>query len=83
MFLRNPAASRYLKRGEIGNLDKQRQWGLRLLSHGARHQTVQEWSGLTRDQLVTLRRRWSITAEDRRRGPSPSSFEVFFGSARI
>jgi hypothetical protein len=68
---------------QIGRYFRRRQLGLRLLSHGARPQTVQEWSGLTRDQLVTLRRRWAITAEDGRRGPSPSSFEVFFGSARV
>lgn len=67
---------------QIGRYFRRRQLGLRLLSHGARTQTVQEWSDLTRDQLVTLRRRWAITARDRRRGPSPSSFDVFFGSAR-
>lgn len=67
---------------QIGRYFRRRQLGLRLLSHGARTQTVQEWSGLTRDQLVTLRRRWTISGHDRRRGPSPSSFEVFFRSAR-
>jgi hypothetical protein len=29
--------------------------GLRLMSHGARAQTASDWSGLTLDQLVTLR----------------------------
>ena len=67
---------------QIGRYFRRRQLGLRLLSHGARPQAAQEWSGLTRDQLVTLRRRWAITAEDGLRGPSPSSFEVFFESAR-
>jgi hypothetical protein len=65
----------------IGRYFRRRQLGLRLLSHCARTQTVKAWSGLTRDQLVTLRRRWAIAPEDRRRGPSPSSFEVFFRSA--
>jgi hypothetical protein len=67
---------------QIGRYFRRRQLGLRLLSHGARPQTVRDWSGLTRDQLVTLRRRWSITAEEGLRGPSPSSSEVFFTSAR-
>jgi len=61
---------------------RRRQLGLRLLAYGARSQTVQSWSGLTRDQLVTLRRRWVTDAQDRRRGPSPSSFDVFFRSSR-
>jgi hypothetical protein len=61
---------------------RRRQLGLQLLAHGARSQTVQSWSGLTRDQLVTLRRRWGSDTQDRRRGPSPSSFEVFFKSSR-
>ena len=67
---------------QIGRYFRRRQLGLRLLAHGARAQTVQAWSGLTRDQLVTLRRRWAINARDRRRGPSPSSFDVFFRSTR-
>jgi len=61
---------------------RRRQLGLRMIAHGARSQTVQSWSGLTRDQLVTLRRRWITDMQDRRRGPSPSSFEVFFRSSR-
>ena len=55
--------------------------GLRLMSHGARAQTVSDWSGLTLDQLVTLRKRWMPGAEDGFRGPSPTSFQPFFRSA--
>jgi hypothetical protein len=55
--------------------------GLRLMSHGARAQTVSDWSGLTPDQLVTLRKRWMPGAEDGFRGPSPTSFQPFFRSA--
>ena len=62
---------------------RRRQLGLRLLAFGARSQTVQSWSGLTRDQLITLRRRWVTAAQERRRGPSPSSFDVFFRSSRV
>jgi hypothetical protein len=55
--------------------------GLRLMSHGARAQTVSDWSGLTLDQLVTLRKRWMPRAEDGFRGPSPISYQPFFRSA--
>src|SRR6202789_606785 len=54
---------------------------LRLMSHGARAQTASDWSGLTPDQLVTLRKRWMPNAEDGFRGPSPRSFVPFFKSA--
>jgi Flagellar transcriptional activator (FlhC) len=55
--------------------------GLRLMSHGARAQTAADWSGLTLDQLVTLRKRWMSGTEDGFRGPSPTSFKPFFRSA--
>lgn len=68
---------------QIGRYFRRIQLGLRLLSHGARAQTTCEWSGLTPDQLVTLRRRWMFTADERLKGPSPSSFQVFFRSTRM
>ena len=55
--------------------------GLRLMSHGARAQTASDWSGLTLDQLATLRQRWMPDAEDGFRGPAPTSFLPFFRSA--
>jgi hypothetical protein len=55
--------------------------GLRLLLHGARAQTASDWSGLTRYQLVTLRRRWMPDAQGGFRGPRPTSYRPFFGSA--
>jgi Flagellar transcriptional activator (FlhC) len=55
--------------------------GLRLMSHGARAQTAADWSGLTLDQLATLRQRWMPDAEDGFRGPAPKSFLPFFRSA--
>jgi Flagellar transcriptional activator (FlhC) len=55
--------------------------GLRLMSHGARAQTASDWSGLTLDQLATLRKRWMPSTEDGFRGPSPTSFKPFFRSA--
>jgi hypothetical protein len=51
------------------------------MSHGARAKTASDWSGLTLDQLVTLRKRWMPGAEDGFRGPSPSSFTPFFRSS--
>ncbi len=54
----------------------------RMMSHGARTQTVVAYSGLTRDQLVTQRRRWGFSPEIRQRGPAPSAFHVFFKSKR-
>src|SRR5262245_35952466 len=54
---------------------------LRLMSHGARAQTASEWSGLTQDQLTTLRKRWLPGVEEGFRGPSPTSFAQFFRSA--
>jgi hypothetical protein len=57
------------------------QLGLRLLSHGARAHTASEWSGLTPDRLVTLKRRWMPQRRDAFRGPAPTSFQPFFRSA--
>lgn len=67
---------------QIGRYFRRHQLGLRFLAHGARAQTTCQWSGLTPDQLVTLRRRWMFNSDERLRGPSPSSFQVFFRSAR-
>lgn len=72
----------YVTDDQIGRYFRRIQLGLRLLAHGARAQTTCDWSGLTPDQLVTLRRRWMFNADERLRGPSPSSFQVFFRSAR-
>lgn len=52
-----------------------------MLSHGARAQTACDWSGLTPDRLITLKRRWLPGAGDGFRGPSPTSFQPFFRSA--
>lgn len=67
---------------QIGRYFRRVQLGLRFLAHGARAQTTSKWSGLTPDQLVTLRRRWMFNADERLRGPSPSSFQYFFRSAK-
>lgn len=72
----------YVTDDQIGRYFRRIQLALRFLAHGARAQTTCQWSGLTPDQLVTLRRRWMFNSEERLRGPSPSSFHVFFSSAR-
>jgi len=65
--------SRYIRRIQLG---------LRFLGHGARAHTTCQWTGLTPDQLVTVRRRSKFNSNERLRGPSPSSFSVFFRSNR-
>lgn len=61
---------------------RRRHLAMRLIRHQARTQTIEELTGLTRHQLATLRRRAGISPDSRIRGPAPTSFEVFFTSAR-
>ncbi len=67
---------------QIGRYIRRIQLGLRFLGHGARAHTTCRWTGLTPDQLVTVRRRSKFNSNERLRGPSPSSFAVFFRSNR-
>jgi hypothetical protein len=59
------------------------QLGLRLMAHGARIQTASTLSGLTADQLTTLRKRWMWNAQDGYRGPAPTSFRPIFRSLTL
>jgi hypothetical protein len=61
---------------------RRRQLAKRLVSHHARTQTIYQFTGFSRHQLATLRRRWQVSSEERHRGPSPTSFSVFFQSPR-
>lgn len=61
---------------------RRRQLAKRLVSHHARTQTIYEFTGYSRHRLATLRRRWQVSTEERHRGPSPTSFSVFFRSPR-
>jgi hypothetical protein len=61
---------------------RRRQLAKRMVSHRARTQTIFEFTGYTRHRLETLRRRWGVSAEDRHRGPSPSSQAEFFRTTR-
>lgn len=72
----------YVTDHQIGLYFRRVQLAFRFLAHGARTQTTCQWTGLTPDQLATLRRRWMFNAEDRLRGPSPSSFDAFFATKR-
>ena len=66
----------------LGRYFRRYQLALRMVSHGARAKTVCDWSGLTRDQLITMRRRWGFDPDEYRRGPAPSAFHVFFRTKR-
>lgn len=70
----------YVTDDRLGGYFRRYQLALRMMAHGARTQSVVTWSGLTRDQLVTQRRRWGFGPEIRQRGPAPSAFHVFFRS---
>jgi hypothetical protein len=61
---------------------RRRQLAKRLVSHHARTQTIYAFTGYTRHRLATMRRRWGVSPEERHRGPSPTSFSVFFRSPR-
>jgi hypothetical protein len=67
---------------KLGGYFRRYQLALRMMTHGARSQTVCAWSGLTRDQLVTQRQRWGFDPDERRRGPAPTAVHVFFKSRR-
>lgn len=62
---------------------RRRQLAVRLISHQARTQIIEELTGLTRHQLETFRRRAGVATNSRFRGPAPTSFEVFFSSTRM
>ena len=70
-YLMDDRMDRYIRRYQLA---------MRLLAHGARSRTITKWCGLTRDQLITLRKRWSMAQDDRQRGPAPTSLQVFFRS---
>src|ERR1700690_1084874 len=65
--------SRYLRRIEVAR---------RMVSHQVRTQTIVDYTNLTRHRLATLRRRWSVAEESRRRGPPPRSISVFLRPPR-
>ncbi len=56
------------------------QLAMRLVAHRARTRTIYTLTGYTRHRLGTLRRRWRVPSQARRRGPSPKSFAAFFRS---
>lgn len=66
----------------LGGHFRRYQLAVRMMSHGARTESVIAFSDLTRDQLFTQRRRWGFGPEIRQRGPAPSAFHVFFKSRR-
>lgn len=71
-----------LAREPIDQELRRRQLAQRLVGHQARTHTISRLTGLSRHQLATMRRRWQVTAEMRRRGPLPKSFAAFLSSQR-
>ncbi len=67
----------------IGRDLRRYQLARRLIAHGARTQTIVDWTALTRQRLKTLRREWRVPPEERHRGPSPTALSVFFRSPRM
>jgi hypothetical protein len=65
--------SRDLKRIEVAR---------RMVCHQARTQTITLYTNLTRNRLATLRRRWCVNQNARRRGPPPRSIAVFLRTPR-
>ncbi len=62
---------------------RRRQLAQRLVMHQARTKTIFFFTGLSRHQMATLRRRWRIGGEMRRRGPPPTSFNVLLSTSRM
>jgi hypothetical protein len=64
---------------DLGDRDVRRlQLAKRLVHHRARTRTIFQFTGISRHQLASLRRRWRIFDNPRHRGPSPTSFALFF-----
>jgi hypothetical protein len=61
---------------------RRRQLAKRLVSHHARTHTIYEFTGYSRHRLAKLRGRWQVSKDERLRGPSPTSFSVFFKTPR-
>jgi hypothetical protein len=61
---------------------RRRQLAQRLVALQARTHTIFRLTGLSRHQLATMRRRWQVTTEMRRRGPLPKSFAAFLSTQR-
>jgi hypothetical protein len=61
---------------------RRRQLAQRLVAHEARTGTVFRLTGLSRHQQGTLRKRWRIPKDRRRRGEAPTSFANFRSNSR-
>lgn len=66
--------SRDLKRIEVAR---------RMVLHQVRTQSIVDYTSLTRNRLATLRRRWCVGEDSRRRGPAPHSIEVTLRRPRV
>ena len=66
--LMDDPVARELRRSELAR---------RLMSHQVRTRTITHLTGISRDRLETFRQRLQVPADARRRGPPPSSLNVF------
>lgn len=73
----------YVTREPVDRDLRRRQLAQRLVVHQARTKTIFLLTGLSRHQLATLRQRWRMTDQLRRRGPTPTSFKVFRSTLRL
>jgi hypothetical protein len=71
MHYTDDAFGRDLKRIEVAH---------RMVLHQARTQTIVSYTHLTRNRLATLRRRWCVPDDSRRRGPPPRSLRAFLST---
>jgi hypothetical protein len=55
----------------------------RMVLHQARTQTIVSYTHLTRNRLATLRRRWNVPDDSRRRGPPPRSISALLRTPRV
>jgi hypothetical protein len=55
---------------------------VRLIAHQVRTRTISKITAVSRHQLAVLRQRLGVGEEMRRRGPPPSSLQIFTHSAR-
>ncbi len=65
--------SRDLKRIDVAH---------RMVCHQARTQTITRYTRFTRNQLATMRKRWCVGQDMRRRGPPPRSITTLLRTPR-
>jgi hypothetical protein len=65
------------------DLNRRTHVAIRLMRNQARTQTIQRFTGVSKDRLATLRQRLGIGSDTRFRGPSPYSLAQMMRSPRL